>query len=108
MSATGTVFSFALDQPAVVTVAFIREESGHRIGKSCVVGRRGAGKPACVRSHVAMMLGRRARTGLNRLPFSGRVRGTALSPGAYRATFIAESLAGSSASSAISFRVVAH
>ena len=62
VSPTGTVFSFVLDQPAVVSVMFIREESGHRIGKSCVVGRRGAGKPACVRSYVALMIGRRART----------------------------------------------
>jgi phosphodiesterase/alkaline phosphatase D-like protein len=107
-AATGTVFSFDLDQPAVVGITFIREESGHRIGKSCVVGRRGAGKPACVRSSVAMMLGRRARNGLNRLLFTGRVRGRALSPGAYRAVFIAESLAGSSTPSTISFRVVPH
>ncbi len=107
-SPTGTVFSFVLDQPAVVTVAFIREESGHRIGKSCVVGRRGAGKPACVRTYVAMMLGRRSRNGLNRLLFTGRVRGRALHPGAYRATFTGESLAGSSTPSTISFRVVAH
>jgi len=107
VSPIGTVFSFVLDQPAVVTVTFIREESGHMIGKSCVVGRRGAGKPACVRSHVAMMLGRRSRTGLNRLLFTGRVRGRALHPGAYRATFRAESLAGTSAPSSISFRVVA-
>ena len=108
VSPTGTVFSFVLDQPAVVSVTFIREESGHRIGKSCVVGRRGAGKPACVRSYVAMMLGRQARNGLNRLLFTGRVRGRALHPGAYRATFIGESLAGSSIASTISFRVVAH
>lgn len=108
VSPTGTVFSFVLDQPAVVTVAFVREESGHRIGKSCVVGRRGAGKPACVRTYVAMMLGRRAANGLNRLLFTGRVRGRALQPGAYRATFIGESLAGSSTPSTISFRVVAH
>ncbi len=107
-SPTGTVFSFVLDQPAVVTVTFFREESGHQVGKSCVVGRRGAGKPACVRSYVAMMLGRRARNGLNRLLFTGRVRGRALHPGAYRATFIGESLAGSSIASTISFRVVAH
>jgi len=105
---TGTVFSFVLDQPAVVGVTFIREQSGHRIGKSCVVGRRGAGKPACVRSSVAMALGRRARSGLNRFLFTGRVRGKALRPGAYRAMFIAESLAGSSTPSTISFRVVAH
>ena len=108
VSPIGTVFSFVLDQPAVVSMAFIREESGHLIGKSCVVGRRGAGKPACVRSHVAMMLGRRARNGLNRLLFTGRVRGKALRPGAYRATFIAASLAGSSTASTISFRVVPH
>ncbi|HTQ68764.1 MAG TPA: hypothetical protein VMI13_08750 [Solirubrobacteraceae bacterium] len=108
VSPVGTVFSFALDQAAVVTVTFIREESGHLIGKSCVVGRRGAGKPACIRSHVAMRLARRSRTGVNRLPFTGRVRGRALPPGAYRATFTAESLAGSSAPVSISFRVVAH
>ncbi len=108
VSPTGTVFSFVLDQPAVVTVAFVREESGHRIGKSCVVGRRGAGKPACVRTYVAMMLGRRARNGLNRLLFTGRIRGRALQPGAYRATFTGESLAGSSTPSTIAFRVVSH
>lgn len=102
------MFSFVLDQAAVVTVTIVREESGHRIGKSCVVGRRGAGKPVCVRSYVALMLGRRARDGINKLPFTGRVRGRALHSGAYRATFVAESLAGSSPLSTISFRVVSH
>ena len=108
VSPTGTVFSFVLDQPAVVGVVFIREESGHLLGKHCVVGRGGRGKPACVHTSVAMTLGRRALYGLNKLPFTGRVRGKALRPGAYRATFTAESLAGGSSPATISFRVVAH
>ncbi len=108
VSPTGTVFSFALDQPAVVGVVFIHEESGHLIGKHCVVGRGGRGKPACVHTSLAMTLGRRALYGLNKLPFTGRVRGKALRPGAYRATFTAESLAGASSPATISFRVVAH
>ena len=61
-----------------------------------------------MRSYVALMLGRRAGDGINKLLFTGRVRGKALHSGAYRATFIAESLAGSSPLSTISFRVVPH
>ncbi len=67
-----------------------------------------AGK-AGLRAHVGGdELGRRALYGLNKLPFTGRVRGKALRPGAYRATFTAESLAGGSSPATISFRVVAH
>ena len=45
--------------------------------------------------------------GLNRIAFSGRIRGRALSAGFYRAAFTAANTAGSSALRALSFRIVA-
>ena len=50
---------------------------------------------------------RTARVGLNKIAFSGRIRGHALCPGRYRAAFTAANTAGTSALRALSFRVVA-
>jgi hypothetical protein len=46
--------------------------------------------------------------GLNRIAFSGRVRGRALLPGRYRDAFTAANTAGTSPVRALSFTIVAH
>jgi hypothetical protein len=95
----GTVFSFRLDQPAMVTVvistnATCRRTTGatHR-------------KPRC--SRTVATLTRSAHAGDNRLAFTGRIRGRALKPGDYRAVFVATNAGGSSAPRTLRFRIVA-
>ena len=52
-------------------------------------------------------LRRTARKGLNRIAFSGRIRGHALPAEFYRAAFTATNAAGTSTLRALSFRIVA-
>ena len=104
----GTTFSFRLDQPATVTLRIQRKLPGRRVGRVC---RRPTlllrSRPRCTRLVLKATLRRTARVGLNRIRFSGRIRGRALRPGRYRAAFTAANAAGTSPLRALSFRIVA-
>jgi hypothetical protein len=104
----GTLFSFQLDQPATVTIAIQRQVRGRRSGHSCrpdsPAFRR---KPRCNRTITIATLTRSGHAGLDKVPFSGRVRGKALSAGPYKAVFTAADGAGVSAATALSFTIVA-
>jgi lysophospholipase L1-like esterase len=93
----GTVFSFRLDQAAEVRVAIERQVPGRRVGRSCALGARLAHNPRCTRTVAVTTLIARGRAGLNRIAFSGRVRGQALAPGRYLAVIRAIDAAGASA-----------
>jgi hypothetical protein len=101
----GTTFSFALDQPATIRVKIQRKSSGRRVHGVCKPRRRTG--PRCTRYTTLATLTRSAHAGTNKLPFSGRIRRTALPPGRYRAVFVATDAAGSSKPQALRFRVVA-
>ena len=84
----GTIFSFRLDQPATVTMVITTSAK-------CPRAQAGARrKPRCARTVATLT--RSALAGLNKLPFSGRIRGRPLKPGDYRAVFAATSAGGSS------------
>jgi hypothetical protein len=104
----GTTFTFRLDQPAIVTVRIQRKLPGRRVGRVC---RRPTAqlrrRPRCTRLLLKATLRRSARTGLNKIRFTGRIRGRALKPGRYRAAFTAANTAGTSAPRALSFAIVA-
>jgi hypothetical protein len=103
----GTTFSFRLDQPAVVTVLVQQKLPGRRVGRVCKRPTHGLRKrPRCTRLVTKATLQRNANVGLNRIAFSGRIRGRALPPGRYRAAFTAANTAGTSGPSALSFRIV--
>ena len=104
----GTTFSLRLDQAATVTVRIQRKLPGRRVGRVCkrpipLLRRR----PRCTRLVLKATLRRSARAGLNRIRFTGRVRGRALKPGRYRAAFTAANTAGTSPPRALSFTIVA-
>ena len=94
----GTTFSFRLDQPATVTVAITADAKCRRISSATPRRRR------CTRT--VARLTRTAHAGLNKLPFSGRVRGKPLTPGDYRAVFAARSSGGRSSAKTLRFTVV--
>ena len=97
-SKRGTTFLFRLDQPATVTVV---------ITTSAKCRRRTAGAPRILHcSRMIARLTRSAHTGLNKLPFSGRIRGRPLNPGEYRAVLAAVSAGGSSDPKTLRFRIV--
>lgn len=103
----GTVFSFRLDQAATVKIAIQTSARGRRVGRSCrAESRRLRSRPRCTRTITIATLTRTARAGLNRVAFSGRIRGRALRPGHYQAAFTAIDRAGASPTRTLRFTVV--
>jgi lysophospholipase L1-like esterase len=103
----GTVFSFRLDQQAQVTIAIERPSLGQRAGQS----RRQPAKPQrhqprCTGSTLIATLSEHGHIGLNRIAFSGRVRGRALKPGRYLGVFAATNRAGASKPQTLQFTIV--
>jgi hypothetical protein len=94
----GTMFSFRLDQPATVTVAITAGAKCPRTNSPTRRMRR------CTRT--VARLTRSAHGGLNKLRFSGRIRGKPLTPGDYLGEFVATSSGRSSARKTLRFSVV--
>ncbi len=103
----GTVFSFRLDQAATVRIAIQTKTPGRRVGRSCrAEARRLRHKPRCTRTITIATLTRLGHPGLNKVPFSGRIRATALPPGLYQVSFTAVDGAGASPPKTLSFTIV--
>jgi hypothetical protein len=103
----GTTFSFRLNEPATVTVRIQRKLPGRLVGRVCKPpSRLLIHRPRCTRLVTKATLRRSARVGLNKIAFSGRIRGHALPAGVYRAAFTAANTAGTSALRALNFRIV--
>jgi putative Ig domain-containing protein len=103
----GTVFSFNLDQPASVKIAIRTKVPGRRVGNVCKPpSRKLRRRPRCMRTVTIATLTRTAHPGLNKVAFTGRIRGRALKPRRYQAIFTAIDAAGASPSLALRFRVV--
>jgi CSLREA domain-containing protein len=103
----GTVFSFRLDRPASVSIAIQTTAPGRRVGRSCKPeSPRLRHKPHCSRTATIAALTRSGHAGLNQVAFSGRISGTALKPGHYKAEFTAIDSAGASAPRSLSFTIV--
>ena len=105
----GTVFSFRLDQRANITVTVYAKLAGRRSGGSCKpAGRRLAGRPRCTRTVAVATFARSGHAGANKVAFTARIRGKALKPGSYEASFTATDLAGSSNPASLGFTIVKH
>ena len=104
----GTVFSFTLDTAGTVKIAIQRAMPGRRSGGRCrKPSRRLRRKPACTRWVTQHTLTRSAHAGVNRVPYTGRVRGKALRPGRHRAVFTATAPGFSrSTATTVKFRIV--
>jgi hypothetical protein len=106
--ARGTVFSFKLDQAATVTIAIRASGPGRRSGKRCLApSRRLRNKPRCTRTVTVATLTRTAHAGVNKVAFSGRLRGKALKPGAYVAVFTPSNTTGASPPGDLGFTIAA-
>jgi hypothetical protein len=86
-----TTIRYHLSKRATVAVTIARKTSGRRTRGRCVPGTaKLARKPACARYVTRGKLVRsRQPAGDRAIAFSGRLRGTALTPGTYRATIVA-------------------
>jgi hypothetical protein len=94
----GTTFSFGLDQAATVTIVIT---ASAKCARTAIGTRRNL---PCART--VARLTRRAHAGLNRLRFSGRIRGKPLKPADYDAVFAATSGGGTSDPRTLRFSIV--
>jgi IPT/TIG domain len=81
----GTTFSFALNEPATVTLSFTRQAAGRKIHGTCAAQtKKNRGKPRCTRTILAGTLTFTGRPGTNKVRFAGRTSHTnKLKPGRY-------------------------
>lgn len=105
----GTTFSFALDQPATVTLSFGHRSAGRRTHGVCARPSAKNNRAArCTRTIAAGTLKLTGHRGPNRVHFEGRISPTRrLRPGQYTLTMTATNAAGQRASArALRFRIV--
>jgi hypothetical protein len=105
----GTSFSFTLDEPARVQLAFTQPASGRRVAGRCVApSRRNRHGHRCTRTVSAGSMSIAARTGVNTVRFAGWLsRSKRLKPGRYTLAITAADAAGrSSATQSLSFTIV--
>jgi hypothetical protein len=81
----GTTFSFALNEPATVTLSFTQQAAGRKVHRQCLApGAKNLRKPRCTRTIVAGTLTFTGHPGTNKVRFAGRISDTKkLSPGPY-------------------------
>jgi PKD domain len=103
----GTTFAFRLDQPSQVSLAISRKTAGRRSGRRCVKPtKKLRGHRSCVLLVPVATLRRTGVAGLNRVAFSGRIRGHALAPGSYQVTFTAAAFGVAGKPRALKFQIV--
>jgi hypothetical protein len=101
----GTVFTYTLNQDAAVTVEVKRVKAGRLVGKKCKRPTKAtAKKKKCDLTEHKLF--RRGKQGKNKLPYTGRVKGKALRPGAHVAVFTAKAPGGKPRSDSAGFRIV--
>jgi hypothetical protein len=104
----GTVFSFALDQSAGVTLTFTQSVPGRRVAGRCVAPRpANKHKRSCKRTLTRGTLTLAGHVGKNKVSFQGRISASRkLKPGAYKVQIAAKTAAGRSQMRTLSFTIV--
>lgn len=101
------MFSFRLDRPATVMIAIQTTARGRRVGGRCKAAtHKLRHRRPCTRVITIKTLPRVGHTGLNKVPFTGRIGKRALKPGHYRAVFTAINGAGTSGQHVLTFTIV--
>jgi len=109
----GTTFSFTLNQPATIRLAFTRQASGRAVGvkdhRECIArSKHNPQRLRCVHTVNAAGLSLKARSGADKIAFAGRVSPThKLRPGTYTTTVTATNARGErSAPESLRFTIV--
>jgi streptogramin lyase len=104
----GSSLSYAVSEPALVTVVIARPTAGRKVGRRCrPPSRSNRAKRRCTRYVTAGTLKRHGLQGLNKIAFSGRIGRRALRPSTYRVKVTARDAAGNrSAPSGTSFTII--
>ena len=102
------MFSYTLENAGTMKIAIQRAMPGRRSGGRCrKPSRRLRRKRACTRWVTQHTLTRTSHPGVNRVPYTGRVRRKALRPGRHRAVFTATAPGFTrSAALTVKFRIV--
>ena len=92
----GTTFSFALNEPAAVKLAFTQRSAGRRVGRKCVAkSRKNARRKTCTRTVTVGTLAFTGHSGTNKVAFQGRISSSRkLKPGRYALIITAKNSAG--------------
>lgn len=106
-SPLGTIFSFALDQPARARLTFTQQVGGRKVNGRCVARTgKNSGKPSCKRTVSAGALSFNGHSGTNKVAFQGRIsRSKKLKPGSYTLLITAANAGGRSAPKHLSFTI---
>jgi hypothetical protein len=104
----GTVFTFSLDQSAVVSLKFTQSAPGRRVNGRCVVsGLSNRRKKSCKRTVTRGVLALPGHAGANEVSFQGRVSSSRkLAPGSYTLQITASNAAGRSQARTLRFTIV--
>ncbi len=105
----GTTFSFALNEPASVNLAFTQRVPGRRVAARCIApGHGNAGRPRCKRPLTVGSFALPGHAGLDELDFQGRLsRSKTLKPGSYLVSLSASDARGLKVvSRSLSFTIV--
>ena len=105
----GTIFSFALNEPAKVSFAFTQKVGGRKVKGKCVAQtKKNRRKPSCRRTVTQGTLRFAGHAGTNKVSFQGRISASRkLAPGSYTLVITAVNAAGqSSAPRSLSFTIV--
>jgi streptogramin lyase len=104
---SGSKLDLSLSEAATVTATISRSQPGRRKGRRCVApGAAPKGAAGCKRFVAVGKVSWSGEAGADKLPFSGKVGGKALTPGAYRAAVVAKDAAGTSAATNVAFTIV--
>lgn len=88
-------------------IAIRAKGPGRRVGRRCrPQTRRLRRRPRCTRTVTIATLTRIGHVGVNKVVFTGRIRGKALKPGRYQSVFTAIDAAGASPAKTLDFTIV--
>jgi hypothetical protein len=103
----GTTFSFALNEPASVTLTFTEPAGGRKVGKKCVAEtKKNKKKHRCTRTVIAGTLTFSAHAGTNKVRFEGLIsKHKKLKPGSYTLLVTATASGERSTTRTLHFRI---
>jgi hypothetical protein len=104
----GTIFSFTLNEPAKVSLAFVQPVRGHRTKGRCVTqARKNHRKHSCKRAVARGTLTFTGHAGVNKVSFQGRIsRQPKLKPGSFTLMLTAAGTNGRSSPKTLGFTIV--
>ena len=105
---TGTTFSYTLNEPATLSLAFTQKHPGRQLAHRCQTpSKTNRDKPRCTRTLTIATLTATGHAGPNHLPFKGRIlHAKKLGPGTYTLVITAHAFASTSRPRTLTFTIL--